>query len=220
MSTGPPERAARQSRRLTARGAATRLRIVRAASDLIRAHGVGATTMEAVASVSGTSKSQLYHHFGDKDALVRAVIDLRGHTVLDLHTELLGRVRSIRGLERWRDVVVGRLTAVHGAYGCMLGSIATEIAEDNEPARDVLHRYFRAWEGLLATALEAMVQRGQLTRRAEPDALAQQLMAALQGGYLLAQVEHSDAPMRRALDMAIDRVRTFQPHSPTRRAAR
>jgi TetR/AcrR family transcriptional regulator, transcriptional repressor for nem operon len=179
------------------------------------AHGVGATQMEQVAAASGTSKSQLYHHFPDKHALVQAVIELRGQTLLELHSELLANVRSIRGLERWRDVVVGRVASVHGAYGCQLGTIATEIVEDDEQARASLQGYFRSWERLLSAALEAMVNNGELTRRADPDALAQQIMVALQGGYLLSQVERSEEPMRRGLDMALDHVRNFgAPHVP------
>ena len=60
--------------RLTARGSATRERILQAAADLMRANGVAATTLDEVRVASGTSKSQLYRHFPDKDALVHAVI--------------------------------------------------------------------------------------------------------------------------------------------------
>ena len=44
---------------------------------------------------------------------------------------------------------------------------------------------------------------------ADPEALATGIMAALQGGYLLAQTAHDSEPMAIALDMAIDHVKTF-----------
>jgi TetR/AcrR family transcriptional repressor of nem operon len=53
-------------RRLTARGALTRDRIVRAAAGLMYANGVAGTTTDQVIEASGTSKSQLYHYFDDK----------------------------------------------------------------------------------------------------------------------------------------------------------
>jgi AcrR family transcriptional regulator len=59
---------------LTARGAATRSRIVEAAADLICAHGVERTSLDDVMAASGVSKSQPYHYFADKDALVLEVI--------------------------------------------------------------------------------------------------------------------------------------------------
>ena len=71
-----------EPRSLTARGAATRARIVEAAADLIYAHGVEQTSLDEVMAASGVSKSQLYHYFADKDALVLDVISLQTERVL------------------------------------------------------------------------------------------------------------------------------------------
>jgi AcrR family transcriptional regulator len=65
---GPPKNVP-----LTAKGAATRDRIVQSAADLMYIKGVHATTLDDVLAATGTSKSQLYRHFPDKEALVRAV---------------------------------------------------------------------------------------------------------------------------------------------------
>src|SRR6201992_3656785 len=88
---------------LTARGAETRDRIVQAAADLMYAQGVNATTLDDVRAATGTSKSQLYRHFPDKEALVHAVITLRGQQVLDRETQRLGRLSSFSGLTRRRN---------------------------------------------------------------------------------------------------------------------
>ena len=44
--------------------------------------GVHASTLDDVRAATGTSKSQLYRHFRDQDALVHAVIAVRGEQVL------------------------------------------------------------------------------------------------------------------------------------------
>lgn len=44
---------------------------------------------------------------------------------------------------------------------------------------------------------------------ADPERLATGLMAALQGGYLLAETAHDIEPMAVALDMALDHVKSF-----------
>ena len=72
MDVDPPVRS--EGTRLTARGAATRERIVLAAAELMAAKGVAATTLDEVRVASGTSKSQLYHHFAAKEELVREVV--------------------------------------------------------------------------------------------------------------------------------------------------
>jgi len=67
--TGQEAAGSRQDRRLTARGAATRDRIVAAAADLMYVKGVHATTLDDIRTATGTSKSQLYRHFPDKGTL-------------------------------------------------------------------------------------------------------------------------------------------------------
>jgi TetR/AcrR family transcriptional regulator, transcriptional repressor for nem operon len=197
--------------RLTARGAATRARILHSAAELMHQKGVAATTLDDVRAASGTSKSQLYGHFPDKDALVREVISLRAAEVLARHERQLRRLDSFRGLELWRDAIVRRNALRGGAHGCELGSLANELADQDEDARAALAGHFRAWKELLAAGLERMRQNGTLREDADPDELATGIMAALQGGYLLAQTERSTEPMGIALDMAIAHLRALAP---------
>lgn len=205
-----PEGAANAVRR-TARGEATRARILRAAVDLMTVKGVTATTLDEVRAASGTSKSQLYHHYADKDALVQDVIAYQADQVLTAQGEQLRRLNSIRGLERWRDAIIQRNALHNGAYGCPLGSLASELSDQNDQARSALAGHFETWLGLIAKGLGRMRDAGKLRRDADPERLAIGLMGALQGGYLLAQTKHDIKPMRIALDMAIDHIRSFQP---------
>jgi TetR/AcrR family transcriptional repressor of nem operon len=195
--------------RLTARGRATRERILQAAAELMRAHGVAATTLDDVRVASGTSKSQLYRHFPDKEALVHAVIAFRGRQVLCAQEQQLQRLSTLRGLERWRDAMVQRNALVHGAYGCVLGSLASELADQDDDARSALVAHFQTWERLLAAGLARMRASGVLRPEADVGALATGLMAALQGGYLLAQMARDVRPMEIALDMALAHVKAF-----------
>ena len=184
-------------------------RIVAAADELMHERGVAATTLADVRTASGTSKSQLYQHFADKDALVREVISARAGRVLDEQRQRLLRLESLRGLELWRDSLVERNALRSGAHGCPLGSLAAELADLDEVARHDLARYFDAWHGLLRDGIERMKVNGTLAAQADPDALATGLLAALQGGYLLAQTTRNVEPMRTALNMAIEHVRSF-----------
>lgn len=196
-------------RRLTARGAATKARILAAANQLMRERGVAATTLADVRSATNTSKSQLYQHFADKDALVNEVIGQRGEEVLSQQRQRLQRVDSFRGLELWRDELVERNAVRNGAYGCPLGSLANELADQDETARRALASYFDDWLLLITNTLTAMKDREVLREDADARVLANGLLAALQGGYVLAQTARDVYPMRVALDMAIAQVRTF-----------
>src|SRR3954453_11259134 len=124
--------------RLTARGAATRARIVEAAAGLMYVKGISATTLDDFRAASGTSKSQLYNHFTDKDALVRAVAEFTAARVLDREEAQLSRLSSFNGLIRWRNALVQRNAAQNGAYGCALGSMAAEVSDHDDEARQTL----------------------------------------------------------------------------------
>jgi TetR/AcrR family transcriptional repressor of nem operon len=196
--------------RLTARGAATRQRIVLAAAELMAAKGVAATTLDEVRVASGTSKSQLYHHFAAKEELVREVVTHQAGVVLDRQYQLLRGVSSMAALRRWRDAVVQRNELRSGAHGCEIGTLAAELSDTDEAARLALAGHFASWEQLLAVAFQRMRDNGTLRADADPATLSVAVMAALQGGYLLAQTAHDTEPMRVALDMALAHVESFQ----------
>jgi len=196
-------------KRLTARGAKTRARIVSAAADLMYIQGVGATTLDDVLAASGASKSQLYHHFDGKDALVRAVVDHVGQRTIERERDALGHVATFRGLRRWRDALVQNNALQHGAYGCALGSLGSEVSDHDALARQALAQLFSEWQGLLAGVLQRLQDRGNLREDVSIDQLATGLVAALQGGYMLAQTERDVSPMAISLDMALAHIESL-----------
>ncbi len=191
---------------LTARGRATRDRIVTAAGGLFHEHGVAGTSLDDVRLTTATSKSQLYHYFTDKAALVRAVIERQVEQVLQAQQPELDGLDSMAGLRRWRDRVVALNEQDGCARGCPLGRLASELAASDPVARTALADGFASWQARLAGGLRAMRQRGELATDADPDALALGLLAAAQGGLLLAQASGSLTPLQVSLDLALDGI--------------
>ena len=196
-------------RALTRRGALTRARIVEAAARRIHAQGARGTSLDEIMADSDTSKSQLYHYFASKDDLLHAVIELQTDRVMAAQSAHLDRLDSLAGLCRWRDLLVGYSRATSGVGGCPLGSLASELAEHSESARNRLVASFETWESPIVTGLRAMHARGDLATDADPDALATATMSALQGGLLLAQTRRSTRPLQLALDMAIAHIARY-----------
>jgi TetR/AcrR family transcriptional regulator, transcriptional repressor for nem operon len=204
-----PDDKGQRSPKLTARGAATRARILQAADELMLVHGVNRTRLDDVRAATGVSKSQLYHHFPDKEALVAAVIARRAEVILERERALLGRVDSMRGLERWRDAAVNRVQLRRGAHGCALGSLLNELADQDDHALIALTQHFNTWEMLMKGALDRMQASGALPPDADPGRLATGLMAALQGGYLLSQAAQDASPMEASLNMALEHIGSY-----------
>jgi len=193
--------------RLTPRGAKTRAKIVATAADLIRARGVGGTTLDDVVSASKVSKSQFYRHFDDKTALVRAVIEYVGDRKISDERERLENVSTFAGLRRWRDAIVENNALHSGRYGCSLGSLANEVSDQDRVARLKLNELFDTWKELFLVVLRRFQENGLIPSEADVDRLATGFVASVQGGYLLAQTARDVSPMASAIDVAIDNLR-------------
>lgn len=192
--------------RLTSLGAKTRSRIIATAADLMYVRGVGGTTLDDVVAASTASKSQLYRHFVDKAALVRAVIEFVGERTISGERERLGSVKSFAGLRRWRDAIVEHNALHDGKYGCPLGSLANDVSDQDDVARGKLNDLFMAWQELFEDLLHRFQQDGLLSNDADAGQLATGFVAVVQGGYLLAQTARDVTPMATAIDMSISHL--------------
>lgn len=198
----------------TPKGRETRQRIIDAAANLIYERGAADVTLDDVREASNTSKSQLYHYFQDRDDVVHAVVECQRHRVLGMQRSMLESVIDWDGLKRWRDQIVTTQDERHCRGGCPLGSLANELSELDDVARVQLADAFSDWEQLLAQGLARMVNSGLLSHDASPSDLALGVMASLQGGFLLSEMERTTRPLEVALDFALAHLRSLEaPHS-------
>src|SRR6202046_1878708 len=129
----------------TARGRATRERIVRAATELVAERGVAGTSLDEVRELAHASKSQLYLYFADRDQLLRAVAESTCDTVIETQAEALAGFDSITGIERYLDAVVARQIE-RTTPGCPIGSLAGQLVERDEASRLILADGLERWE--------------------------------------------------------------------------
>lgn len=204
----------------TARGRASRERLVRAATGLMIERGVAATSVDDVLVAAGASKSQLYHYFGSKRDLLAAVIDSAEQAVHDAQQPFLSSLDSFDAIAAWCDHIV-TVQEEHGCdFGCPLGTLVSELAATDDDARTSLAAAFTRWEDHLRAGLNTMQTTGALRADAEVDVLATATMASLQGGLLLAKVTRSTRPLRIALDAAVAHLRGHAANRPGRQQAK
>jgi TetR/AcrR family transcriptional regulator, transcriptional repressor for nem operon len=194
---------------ITRKGQATRDRIVGAAAALMYERGVAGTSTEDVQAAAGVSASQVYHYFGDKRSLTRAVIDYQTNVILGFQEPLLARLDSLDALRSWAAVIVGIQRANGFRGGCPLGSLASELAQNDSAAREDIVASYRRWQDAIRGGLAAMHDRGELVESADVDKLATALLTTLQGGLLLAKALRDGGPLETALNTVIDHIATF-----------
>ena len=204
-----PNNLKRKRSSLTPRGMATKLRIVEAAARLVYESGAERVSLDQVMEASGTSKSQLYHYFTDKDDLLREVIAFQTSRIVQTNAVHLDLLASFDGLIVWRDMVVAGHRAGAGVGGCPLGSLAYELAAQSEETRNLLDQSFGAWSEVIEAGLSRMKKLGQLTPRADTRALAVAVLAAIQGGILLSKTARNPEPLELAFDMAFSHIRRY-----------
>ncbi len=187
----------------TVRGRETRERIVRAAAELVAERGVAGTSLDDVRIRAHASKSQLYHYFADRDDLMRAVARAVTDDVLGGQAALFTQLDTVAGLRAWIDALVTLQQARHAKGGCPIGSLAGQLAEHDDGARLELADGLDRWESAIREGLERMAARGELRPGADPGALAQRTLTAVQGGLLLTQIRRDPNQLRTALDGAL-----------------
>lgn len=171
---------------------------------LFARQGVRATTLDEIGAVAGAGRSQLYHFFADKADLVSDVVRFQVDRVLSSVQPSFGDVNTAADLRAWRTGAVRAHAASDDPIRCPIGSLVYELdrAEDG-PARVTLKSGFARWEQVMADALRRVADSGGLLPGTEPAALAAALLAAYQGGMLLADVSGDVTPLGHALDTVL-----------------
>jgi AcrR family transcriptional regulator len=176
--------------------------------------GYGATTIADIAAAARTSKSTVYAHFSDKEAVFLALYSTASDNVLAVIDEADGEARAA-GVG-WRE----RLEAIVGAYlatmaggaaltRCLLIEVQAVSPRALRLRRDVLDRYVR-----LFARITREIARGRPELRAPSPAL---LLGALGGinEHMLRAVEDGPPRLRGVTADATDLLeRTLQRKDP------
>jgi AcrR family transcriptional regulator len=148
--TGAPRRLRRQPQQ--ARGTKRREDILEATGRLLDREGYEATTTTAIAKEAGTSVGTVYEYFSDRDALVRALLELyRGRLRVVLETALAGA-----DLASWRSIASRAFDAFTQFYRREPGYRILWLESQTTPA---LRESGLAWADEFGAMLDALFGR-------------------------------------------------------------
>ncbi|MBM4250952.1 MAG: TetR family transcriptional regulator [Deltaproteobacteria bacterium] len=184
----------------SSRGASTRQRILETAAKLVNINGVNGTSVDDVLNASGTGKSQFYHYFANKEALVKELIDFQASALPAAQESVLAGLSSLAGIDTWLDQIIADYHAGLYANGCPLGNLASELATTSEQLRLNLQATFANWEGSLSRGLKSLQSSGQIRREFDSTQMATFCIAAIEGALLLAKTEKSVAPLKATIE--------------------
>jgi AcrR family transcriptional regulator len=179
----------------SARGAATRQKILEAAAELVNRKGFNGTSVDDVLAASGTGKSQFYHYFTSKTQLARELVDHHAAVMPLARLADPDAMTGLAELDAALDALVEAHKGGHYPFGCPTSNLATELVSSNEELAGCFREIFESLEAKLAEAVRRLRFRGHVRQDVEPEAVASFVAAALEGALLLAKIRGGSAPL-------------------------
>ena len=206
-------------RRMTAKGRATRERILQSAAELILDEGLSGLSLDKVRKAASVSGSQLSLYYADKQALLRAVVGRQIEVVLDFHRQpKLGGLDTFDDFERWIDLNLRYLRRIGYTGTPTYHALAGQLAKSGDATRQTLATGYERWTELLEQSFQRMKDRGVLVTRADPRELALVVVAGHQGAATLTFTYRQEWPLADTLRFVVNYLRLFAA-DPAERAA-
>lgn len=182
------------------KGSKTRSRILKAAMDLFNTKGYHATRISEIIEVSGVQKGNLYFYFKSKEELALALIEEARREYM---AYLNSHVSGVSGLDKL-DNVLAAVFEFHSRKkfigGCIFGNIALEMGDQNPEFRDAVRGIFDEWVSLLGSLLEEALAGGEINLTLKPEQMARHIVAALEGGIMLARLSKDKGDLLGSID--------------------
>ncbi len=174
-------------------------RLISATQELLWERGYVGTSPRAIQQRAKVGQGSMYHHFRDKQDLCAAAVR---HSSADLRAEIepilsgsgsaLERITAY--LRRERKVL----------RGCRIGGLTQDPEIVSRPElREPIEETLRWLQERLAELVAESQASGELPKTISPSQTASMISAVLQGGYVLARGENSEAALGEAVEGAL-----------------
>ena len=185
------------------KGATTREAILARSYAMACVSGLEGLTIGALAEQVGMSKSGVFAHFGSREDLQLATLDVAGQRFLQ-HV-LVPALQAPRGLARLRTIMRNWFDWVRHEQdgGCLFLAAASEFDDRPGAVRDRLLQHETEWREQLARAVQLAMDLNELEADTDPRQLAFEIHA-------LALAVHHDGGLT-GFDAAAERgMRAFE----------
>jgi TetR/AcrR family transcriptional repressor of nem operon len=190
---------------------ATKECIVEVASRLVHLRGFNHTSIGEILKESGVGKGNFYYYFKSKEELGYAIIENNFKQFSKEVTEkAFGNKRdALTQLHDFLDILFDIHRKRNCAGGCRLGNMAMEMSDIHEEFRRRFQEVFDGWEAQVAAILRKAQVNGQLAGHSDLLALAQFVIASVEGAILLAKVKKDSTILERCFNELKRYIRTY-----------
>lgn len=191
------------------RGAETRLRILRVATDLFHKQGARATSPDEIIEASRTGKGQFYHYFKSKEGLIHEVLQAYLEEIKTQTSRVNYEIDSWRDLEKWFAAQVELQKDYEMTRGCPFGTLGNEVTENDELIRQDLSLIFEVIRSKLAAFFLREKAKGKLAKQADAERMADFCIAAIQGAMLMGKIKRSSQTVEASIQEALAHLKSY-----------
>jgi TetR/AcrR family transcriptional regulator, transcriptional repressor for nem operon len=196
------------------RALATRDRILAEAARLFALKGYHDTKLEELLSAAEVTSGAFFHHFGSKEDLGFAVLDRHMEKRRQALDEIEGRMPA-PPVDDPLAQVFRRLDAIgvmvrqrqHRKGGCIIGNLSTALSDTHDGFRRRLAECFDEMALEFKPHLDAAVQMAGRGLRVDTWALAQYIVAIIEGSIMLTRTQQDKQMMTCHFDYLKEHLR-------------
>ena len=194
-----------------AKGERTRQSILDRAVDLASVEGLEGLTIGRLAEELGMSKSGLFAHFGSKEELQLATVEMASRRYIEeIFTPAL---QEPRGYPRLLAICRSWLSYVRrGVFpgGCFFAAASFEFDGRPGAVRDLIRKLMDDWIGALERAIRMAQDEGHMDRALDPGQLAFELNALFFGANFAYHLRGDQTAIEKAEHAVLQRLETLR----------
>ncbi len=170
------------------KGELTRQRIIVKSAPLFNQKGFSGCSMQDIMSATGLEKGGLYRHFHSKEELAAEVFRYTLSRNQKIRSQAAepgqGAIDQLRAS-------IARFIAIPAAVpgGCPILNTAIEADDGNPVLRGLAREGVQEWKSVLAKIVSEGIERGEIRPETEPRAIANTMIAALEGALMISRLE-------------------------------
>lgn len=185
---------------MQSKGTVTKQLIIENIVEHIHLYGFTQTSMNDIIALTGVKKGNLYFHFKSKEELILQALK-EAHSqyqeYLDKHTKSVSD--PISKIEAMLDAVFKYHSKRNFTGGCIFGNTAAEMADKHPEFREFINSVFKQWTQWIENQLREGIRVGIIQKDTPVQELSHHIIAALEGGILLAKASKNKQDLHYAI---------------------
>ncbi len=175
----------------------TKEALIRAGLEILTEKGFVSSSIDEVLKKVSIPKGSFYHYFSSKEEFGKLLLEryisffankLKKH----LHNEAL---TPLNRLQAFIADASNKMEEYDFKRGCLIGNMGQEMSVIPESFREQLKEGFELWQDLIAGALQAAQETGEINSNIDCRMMAQVFWTGWEGAVMRARIEESTEPL-------------------------